>query len=40
MDAAFISHIIGWFLGGMFVLGSVLCFGALFSLGRATNRRD
>lgn len=40
MDAAFISHIIGWFLAAMFATGGVLCLGALFSLGRATHRKD
>lgn len=40
MDAAFLSHVIGWLLAAMFAVGGVLCVGALLSLGRATNRKD
>lgn len=40
LDAAFLSHAILWFIGGMAVLGAVSSLGAMFYLGRATNRKD
>lgn len=39
-DGAFLSVAITWLIGAMSVCTAVVCFGALFALGRSGYRRD
>jgi hypothetical protein len=39
-DGAFLSEALAWLIGLMAVGAAVLCFGALFSLGRSGYRKD
>jgi hypothetical protein len=39
-DGVFLSEALAWLIGLMAVGATVLCFGALFSLGRSGYRKD
>jgi hypothetical protein len=39
-DGVFLSHALGWLIGGMTVCAAVFTMGALFSLGRSGYRKD
>lgn len=39
-DGAFLSEALAWLIGLMTIGAAVLCFGALFSLGRSGYRKD
>ncbi|MFB7843286.1 hypothetical protein [Microbacterium sp. NPDC056052] len=39
-DGVFLSEALAWLIGLMVVGATVLCFGALFSLGRSGYRKD
>ncbi|GAA5150393.1 hypothetical protein GCM10025768_15190 [Microbacterium pseudoresistens] len=40
LDAAFLSHVLFWFIGAMTLAGSVLTVGALCVMGRSGYRKD
>ncbi|WP_281422023.1 hypothetical protein [Microbacterium flavescens] len=40
MDYGFLSHALLWLIGGMTALGALLTAGALWSMGRASYRKD
>lgn len=40
MDAAFISHVIYWLIGGMAVVGTIGMIGASVAMGRSAYRKD
>ena len=40
LDAAFLSHAVLWVIGAMTLAATVLTAGALFTLGRASYRKD
>lgn len=39
-DAAFLSHVILWGIGGMAALGALLTIVAFWSMGRSAYRKD
>ncbi len=40
MDAAALSHVVLWVIGGMAVCATLAVTGALFSMGRSGYRKD
>ena len=40
IDGVFLSHALAWLIGLMSVAAAVVCFGALFSMGRSGYRKD
>lgn len=40
MDAAFLSHVVLWVIGGLSLLAGLGTIGAFFSLGRSGYRKD
>ncbi|BDZ37706.1 hypothetical protein [Microbacterium suwonense] len=40
LDAAFLSHVVFWLIGAIVVVGTVSSIGAMYWMGRATNRKD
>ncbi|SJN35175.1 hypothetical protein FM104_08765 [Microbacterium esteraromaticum] len=40
LDAAFLSHVLLWFIGAMSVVGVVTMTGALILMGRTGYRKD
>jgi len=40
IDAASLSHVIAWVIGGVSAVATVLACGAFFALGRAGYRED